>query len=244
MYCLFHFQVDTLFSSVIIETYPSCFFRTAPCLVNAAVRNLKHVMEPHWRSEPSSSSVYLLSEFPRCRSMLAESGECSSLIGWHQTTQFSDWLTQNIINIWLFSADENYTMCGPSFEPNFYFMWPGANIQHHNHHQPESDQPDKKPKKKLSAFDFELGSSGWAAGNTRFWLVDTDNTNLWLVARSDSVWCCDCSTWHTCHPGQSSANINVSPRATQRWERIREECCQDVVTRPCAHHILQTEVRM
>jgi hypothetical protein len=23
-------------------------------------------------------------------------------------------------------GDENYTMCGPSFSPNFYFMWPGA----------------------------------------------------------------------------------------------------------------------
>merc|ERR1719220_2698189 len=64
-------------------------------------------------------------------------------------------------------ADENYTMCGPSFEPNFYFMWPRTNILMS---QPETEvQSDpqaalKTPKKKLSMFDFPPGSSGWAGG--------------------------------------------------------------------------------
>ena len=64
-------------------------------------------------------------------------------------------------------SDENYTMCGPSFEPNFYFMWPRANILMSD---PATDgecdtpEPAKKPKKKLSQFDFPAGSSGWAGG--------------------------------------------------------------------------------
>ena len=67
-------------------------------------------------------------------------------------------------------ADENYTMCGPSFEPNFYFMWPRATIlmSHPETVSPEAQtEPQtavKKPKKKLSMFDFPAGSSGWAGG--------------------------------------------------------------------------------
>merc|ERR1719400_2708474 len=67
-------------------------------------------------------------------------------------------------------GDENYTMCGPSFEPNFYFMWPRATIlmSHPETVSPEAQtEPQtavKKPKKKLSMFDFPAGSSGWAGG--------------------------------------------------------------------------------
>ena len=65
-------------------------------------------------------------------------------------------------------ADENYTMCGPSFEPNFYFMWPRASIlmSEPETASPETETPAaaKKPRKKLSQFDFPPGSSGWAAG--------------------------------------------------------------------------------
>lgn len=63
-------------------------------------------------------------------------------------------------------GDENYTMCGPSFEPNFYFMWPRTNmllsIADAETGVPSDAQ--NKPKKKLSKFDFENGSSGWAGG--------------------------------------------------------------------------------
>ena len=64
-------------------------------------------------------------------------------------------------------ADENYTMCGPSFEPNFYFMWPRTNILMSDpvpSSTSEESEPVKKPRKKLSLFDFPVGSSGWASG--------------------------------------------------------------------------------
>ena len=63
-------------------------------------------------------------------------------------------------------ADENYTMCGPSFEPNFYFMWPKSHISLSSTSETQDVEVDdgKKPKKKLSKFDFSPGSSGWAAG--------------------------------------------------------------------------------
>ena len=73
------------------------------------------------------------------------------------------------VNIGGVVADENYTMCGPSFEPNFYFLWPRANIQMSAPvATTETDLPindaHKKPRKKLSKFDFGSGSSGWAGG--------------------------------------------------------------------------------
>merc|ERR1712025_461599 len=73
------------------------------------------------------------------------------------------------VNIGGVVADENYTMCGPSFEPNFYFLWPRANIQMSAPvATTETDLPmndaQKKPRKKLSKFDFGSGSSGWAGG--------------------------------------------------------------------------------
>merc|ERR1719427_268116 len=69
------------------------------------------------------------------------------------------------LNIGGVVGDENYTMCGPSFEPNFYFMWPRASIRQAPA-SPETDSPPPsgKQKRKLSKFEFSAGSAGWAAG--------------------------------------------------------------------------------
>ena len=32
------------------------------------------------------------------------------------------------LNVGGVTGDENYTMCGPAFEPNFYFMWPRSSL--------------------------------------------------------------------------------------------------------------------
>lgn len=71
-------------------------------------------------------------------------------------------------------GDENYTMCGPSFTPNFYFMWPGARIVHLDFVQSSlgpstADSSSKPPPARRkpvasSAFDFPAGSAAWAAG--------------------------------------------------------------------------------
>jgi len=64
-------------------------------------------------------------------------------------------------------GDENYTMCGPSFDPNFYFMWPRANIFKTDSSVLETTGVEpKKPRKKISAFEFTIGSSAWAASRT------------------------------------------------------------------------------
>ncbi|XP_023321293.1 methylcrotonoyl-CoA carboxylase beta chain, mitochondrial [Eurytemora carolleeae] len=65
-------------------------------------------------------------------------------------------------------SDENYTMCGPSFDPRFYFMWPGARLLKSD---PAvlSDEPEaasSKPRKQLSEYKFESSSAAWAAART------------------------------------------------------------------------------
>jgi len=83
-------------------------------------------------------------------------------------------------------GDENFTMCGPSFQPRFYLMWPGARI---HPAEPaiqqaaaaaktaakeaakaaaaavasENKPPAKAPRKPLSKYSFEPGSAQWAA---------------------------------------------------------------------------------
>jgi len=83
-------------------------------------------------------------------------------------------------------GDENYTMCGPAFEPNFYFMWPRTSMLMAS---PEVADPaqvpsdaQKKPRKKLSAFDFVPGSSGWAGGRMMCdGVIEPRETRAWLT---------------------------------------------------------------
>jgi len=62
-------------------------------------------------------------------------------------------------------GDENYTMSGPSFDPRFYFMWPGARMYKSDPaniaETPESS--GAKPRKQLSAYKFDTSSAAWAA---------------------------------------------------------------------------------
>ena len=73
------------------------------------------------------------------------------------------------LNVGGVAADENYTMCGPSFEPNFYFMWPRATMTKSDPSMieplPETEGM-KKPRKKLSQFEFGTSSAAWAAART------------------------------------------------------------------------------
>eukprot|EP00092_Neocalanus_flemingeri_P035845 GFUD01039025.1.p1 GENE.GFUD01039025.1~~GFUD01039025.1.p1 ORF type:complete len:550 (-),score=189.29 GFUD01039025.1:85-1734(-) len=73
------------------------------------------------------------------------------------------------LNVGGVAADENYTMCGPSFEPNFYFMWPRATMTKSDpgliEPLPETEGT-KKPRKKLSQYEFCTDSSAWAAART------------------------------------------------------------------------------
>jgi len=70
------------------------------------------------------------------------------------------------LNVGGVAADENYTMCGPSFEPNFYFMWPRATMTKSDPSLIEPELPQKKPRKKLSQFEFSMGSAAWASART------------------------------------------------------------------------------
>ena len=70
------------------------------------------------------------------------------------------------LNVGGVAADENYTMCGPSFQPNFYFMWPKASIKKTDPTLLEAEPKPvegKKPRKKLSMYEFDAGSAAWAA---------------------------------------------------------------------------------
>jgi len=70
------------------------------------------------------------------------------------------------LNIFGSSGDENYTMCGPSFNPRFYLMWPRATLSKSGFSSsspPEPETPGKKPKKKLSEFEFPASSAAWSA---------------------------------------------------------------------------------
>jgi len=71
------------------------------------------------------------------------------------------------LNVGGVSGDENYTMCGPSFEPNFYFMWPRATLQKTDPTQIELPETEGKKKvKKLSKFEFGTDTAAWAAART------------------------------------------------------------------------------
>lgn len=74
------------------------------------------------------------------------------------------------LNVGGAAADENYTMCGPGFDPRFYFMWPRATLSKSCPstitETPDVTPAGKKPKKKLSNFDFPTTSAGWAAART------------------------------------------------------------------------------
>jgi len=58
-------------------------------------------------------------------------------------------------------GDDNYTMAGPAFGPRFYFMWPRAVLRKSRHRDegPTSTEPPKKPKKRLSEFEFTVESA-------------------------------------------------------------------------------------
>jgi len=65
------------------------------------------------------------------------------------------------------AADENYTMCGPSFHPNFYMMWPSATLSKSDPSTiPTEELEAKKPKKPVSAFSFPPNSAAWAAARS------------------------------------------------------------------------------
>ena len=73
------------------------------------------------------------------------------------------------LNVGGVAGDENYTMCGPSFQPNFYFMWPRATMTKSDPNMMEplpQAEGVKKPRKKLSQFEFSMGSAAWAAART------------------------------------------------------------------------------
>jgi len=67
-------------------------------------------------------------------------------------------------------GDENYTMCGPSFDPRFYFMWPGAVIHKTDPAAIAAEGVEEKPatapskpRKQLSEFKFSPNSAAFAA---------------------------------------------------------------------------------
>ncbi|XP_068212275.1 methylcrotonoyl-CoA carboxylase beta chain, mitochondrial-like [Palaemon carinicauda] len=81
------------------------------------------------------------------------------------------------INIGNCHADDNYTMCGPSFSPNFIFSWPGTTVTHTLNPPcvPLPAKPtessgaggkDKKKPRSLSAFNFPVGSSFYMAAES------------------------------------------------------------------------------
>jgi len=65
------------------------------------------------------------------------------------------------LNLSCAKGDENYTMCGPSFNPRFYFMWPRSTLSLHP--PPDVQEAPKKPKRQVSAFSFPAQSAAWAA---------------------------------------------------------------------------------
>ncbi|XP_064083577.1 probable methylcrotonoyl-CoA carboxylase beta chain, mitochondrial isoform X2 [Macrobrachium nipponense] len=81
------------------------------------------------------------------------------------------------INIGSCHADDNYTMCGPSFSPNFIFSWPGTTVTHTLNppcvpapakplEAPSAGGKDKKKPRSLSAFSFPVGSSFYMAAES------------------------------------------------------------------------------
>ncbi|XP_045618204.1 biotin-dependent 3-methylcrotonyl-coenzyme A carboxylase beta1 subunit isoform X2 [Procambarus clarkii] len=79
------------------------------------------------------------------------------------------------INIGSCHGDDNYTMCGPSFSPNFIFSWPGACVTHTLNPLAASLQSQEKTPtaqgntkvnkqhKPRSAFNFPVNSSWYLA---------------------------------------------------------------------------------
>lgn len=75
------------------------------------------------------------------------------------------------VNIGNCHGDDNYTMCGPSFSPNFIFSWPGSDVTHTLNPPPAPPKPKEnepaqkagKQRKPLSAFNFPVGSSLYQA---------------------------------------------------------------------------------
>ncbi|QQP35240.1 Si:ch211198n511, partial [Caligus rogercresseyi] len=68
------------------------------------------------------------------------------------------------INIRGVSGDENYTLCGPSFGPRFYFSWPNASISKSSAFSlQESKEIDAKTRNKISQFTFPRNSAQFAA---------------------------------------------------------------------------------
>merc|ERR1719510_340108 len=71
------------------------------------------------------------------------------------------------LNVGGVASDENYTMCGPSFHPNFYMMWPSATLSKSDPSTiPAEELEAKKPKKPVSAFSFPPNSAAWAAARS------------------------------------------------------------------------------
>ncbi|KAG0720512.1 putative methylcrotonoyl-CoA carboxylase beta chain, mitochondrial [Chionoecetes opilio] len=75
------------------------------------------------------------------------------------------------VNVGGCHGDDNYTMCGPAFSPNFLFSWPGATVTH-SLNPPSAEpatnptQPPKKEgskKRSLSAFAFPQDSAFYHA---------------------------------------------------------------------------------
>ncbi|XP_050689313.1 biotin-dependent 3-methylcrotonyl-coenzyme A carboxylase beta1 subunit-like [Eriocheir sinensis] len=75
------------------------------------------------------------------------------------------------VNVGGCHGDDNYTMCGPSFSPNFIFSWPGTRVTHTLNPPPqppsEATQPQEKASKKksLSVFNFPPDSAFYHAAN-------------------------------------------------------------------------------
>jgi len=71
-----------------------------------------------------------------------------------------------VLNVGGVAGDENYTMCGPSFQPNFYLMWPGATLAKSYPEHREPQQEASKPRKPVSTFTFPPTSAAWAAARS------------------------------------------------------------------------------
>ncbi|KAK8384186.1 hypothetical protein O3P69_009137 [Scylla paramamosain] len=75
------------------------------------------------------------------------------------------------INVGGCHADDNYTMCGPAFSPNFIFSWPGTSVTHTLNPPPADppSQPTQAPgkevrkKKSMSMFSFPEDSAFYHA---------------------------------------------------------------------------------
>jgi len=92
------------------------------------------------------------------------------------------------LNVGGVAADENFTMCGPSFQPNFYMMWPRATMSKSDPtHITSESLEGKKPRKPVSQFSFPISSAAWCAARALCDLVVEPNRSRQMLGRAVQV---------------------------------------------------------